>query len=279
MPDSSTLADRHVDANGLRLHYLEAGATDAPALVCLHGFTEQAHVFDRLAEAAASRYHVLALDFRGHGGSAWAADGYGYDRYLADFSAFIDAMDTGMLTIVGQSLGGIVAMLYAAAHPDRLERLALVDIGPETGPGAEAQRTSRPPRPMTFGGFDEAVAWSREGVWFSGPESAIRADLANKLEQRDGGTWVWRLDPALFDRSVPAPDQTAQLWAAYEAIACPVLEVRGRDSHFVSDAILDRMRAANPRLESLDVPKAAHIVPVDNADAFVEALAPFLGLG
>ena len=77
MPDSLPLTDCFVEANGLRLHYLEAGQSDAPALVCLHGFTEQAHVFEALAEKAAASYRVVALDFRGHGGSAWAADGYG----------------------------------------------------------------------------------------------------------------------------------------------------------------------------------------------------------
>ena len=103
-------------------------------------------------------------------------------------------------------------------------------------------------------------------------------DELSLLERRADGTWAWRLDPALFERPAVAPDETARLWAAYESLDCPLLEVRGADSHFVSDEILDRMRAANERLTSVDVPSAAHIVPVDNASGFVDAVAPFLGL-
>jgi pimeloyl-ACP methyl ester carboxylesterase len=117
-----------------------------------------------------------------------------------------------------------------------------------------------------------------QGVWFSGPEANIRRDLANKLEQKADGTWVWRLDPALFGQATPPAGETERLWAGLAALDGPVLEVRGADSHFVSDDILDRMRAANPRLASVDVAKAAHIVPVDNPAGFVDAISPFLGL-
>ena len=278
MAEQPRLADRFVDANGLRLHYLEGGDDAAPPLVCVHGFTEQAHVFDALAQSAASTHRVLALDLRGHGGSAWAADGYSNEFYTRDFDAFLEALGLDRVTLVGQSLGGIVGMRYGGEHPERFSRVVLVDIGPEPGPGAEAQRTSRPPRPMSFERFEDAVAWSMQGVWFSGPERNIRRDLANKLEQRAAGTWVWRLDPALFNRATPPADETERLWAGLAALDCPVLEVRGADSHFVSDEILQRMRAANPRLTSVDVANAAHIVPVDNPAGFVDAVSPFLGL-
>lgn len=278
MPELPAPTDRFVEANGLRLHYLEAGDSDAPTLVCLHGFTEQAHVFDDLAQAAASSYHVLALDLPGHGGSAWAPDGYSNELHMRDFDAFLTALALGTVTLVSQSLGGIIGMRYAAEHPERFARVVLVDIGPETGPGAEAQRTSRPPRPMSFDGFDDAVAWSMQGVWFSGPEANVRRDLANKLEQQDDGTWVWRLDPALFARATPPDGETERLWAGLAAFDCPVLEVRGADSHFVPDDILQRMRETNAGLTSIDVANAAHIVPVDNPVGFVDALTPFLGL-
>lgn len=279
MAEQLPFGDRFVDANGLRFHYLEGGNTAAPPLLCVHGFTEQAHVFDELGQVAAMDYHVFALDLRGHGGSAWAQDGYSNELYMRDLDGFFKAVGLDQVTLVGQSLGGIVGIRYGGQHPERFARVVLVDIGPETGPKAEAQRTSRPQRPMSFGAFDDAVAWSLQGMWFSGPEENIRRDLANKLKQEEDGTWVWRLDPALFTQGQPPANETQLLWAGLTALECPVLEIRGADSHFVSDEILRRMHDANPRLRSVDVAGAAHIVPVDNPQGFIDAISPFLGLG
>ncbi|MBM3939417.1 MAG: alpha/beta hydrolase [SAR202 cluster bacterium] len=268
---------KHVTVNGLRLSYLDWGGAGRPWLLCLHGFTEQAHIFDEFAEAVSPRHRVLSLDFRGHGESQWAPDGYTRDKYLADVTAFVGALGIDEATIVGLSLGGIVGMLHAAAQPRGVKRLVLADIGPETGDGATRQRAGRPPRPMGFASFDDAFAWSRSGSWFSGPDEQVRKDLANKLRRRDDGKWVWKLDPALFEPPArPDPITTERLWRAFEAIACPIMLVRGKDSAFVDDGILARMRRAQPSLRHADVERAAHIVTVDNPRGFIAATREFL---
>ena len=150
--------EKFVTINNLRLRYLEWGTVGKTPLVCLHGFSEQAHVFDEFAEAMARHYHVYALELRGHGDSQWAADGYERDRYVDDVAAFLDAMALQKVVLVGQSLGGMIAMLYAPEHPDRVERVVLVDIGPEAGANTAQQRTSRPPRPSQFETLEDAYA-------------------------------------------------------------------------------------------------------------------------
>src|SRR3954447_14210474 len=83
-------ADRTITANGLRLHYLEWGDPANPPMILLHGIARHAHTFDHLAPTFARDYHVIALNMRGHGDSAWSSDGaYLVDDYVQDLEAVI----------------------------------------------------------------------------------------------------------------------------------------------------------------------------------------------
>ncbi len=125
--------DREVEANGLRLHYLDWGGDGLPLLLCIHGYAQNAHSWDFTALALRDRYRVLAVDLRGHGDSQWAPDGdYSTEAYLGDVEAFVEAVAPGPLVVVGLSLGGTLAYSYAATHPDRVRTLVVVDTGPET---------------------------------------------------------------------------------------------------------------------------------------------------
>ena len=115
-----------------RFHYLEWGDPGAPPLLLLHGSNQSAHSFDLVSLHLADRFHVYALDQRGHGDSEWAKDAdYSSEAMGLDAAAFIDALGLDDLTVVGHSMGGQNAMRLALAHPDRVRKLVLVDIGPE----------------------------------------------------------------------------------------------------------------------------------------------------
>src|SRR5262245_45738415 len=78
-------ADRFITVNGLRIHYLEWGSADRQPLIMLHGIGRVAHTFDHIAPHFASRYHVLAVDMRGHGDSDWDPKGaYLVEDYVKD---------------------------------------------------------------------------------------------------------------------------------------------------------------------------------------------------
>jgi pimeloyl-ACP methyl ester carboxylesterase len=98
--------DTLVTANGLRLHVRQWGRVDASPVLLLHGLTGNAWEWDPIAASLANRYHVLAVDQRGHGASAWASD-YAPDRMVEDIDAIVSAFGPGRLNIVGHSMGGI----------------------------------------------------------------------------------------------------------------------------------------------------------------------------
>src|SRR5215813_15220977 len=124
--------DRTIILNGQRFHYTEWGAPTAPPLVMLHGVTGHARTWDEEAALFASRYRVLALDQRGHGDSDPSPDAdYTVATLAADVAAFVDALGLARISLVGLSMGGRVAIGFAGQAPERVDRLVIVDIGPE----------------------------------------------------------------------------------------------------------------------------------------------------
>jgi pimeloyl-ACP methyl ester carboxylesterase len=271
---------KYVTVNGVRLRYLDWGTRGLPPMVCLHGHTGQARIWDEFAEAMRDSYHVYAVDQRGHGESGHAKDGYARDRFVEDLAAFVDALELERFTLSGLSMGGWHSMLYTAGHPDRVERIVMVDIGPEPSEESVAASGSRPQTPMHFNSIEDAVAWMRSGnPWAS--DRRLKKDAQDKMKQTDDSGWTWKADHDLFN--VPLPDMSdpgliGRYWSALETIPCPILEVRGSESPLVSDAVLDRMKDAATDLTSVDVANAGHVVTVDQPEDFIAVTRGFLGV-
>lgn len=272
--------EKFVTVNNLRLRYFDWGSKGMPPMVCLHGHTGQAHIWDEFAELMSSQYHVYALDQRGHGGSQWSSNGYDRDRFVEDLSDFLDTLSLGRVTLVGLSMGGWNSLLYTPSHPERVERIILVDIGPEPNEQSRQGRSNRLPTPMEFGNMEQAFAWARQtNPWVT--DSRLRRDLADRMRQQDNGGWTWKADPVLYTTplsDMEDPESIARYWRSLEAITCPILEVRGKESPTVSDETLERMARANPRFRHIDVEGAGHVVTVDKPQEFIAATSSFLGL-
>src|ERR1700757_2196481 len=129
---TASYADRFILVNGLRLHYLDWGSETRPPFIMLHGISRVAHQFDHIAPNFTENYHVMALDMRGHGDSAWSPEGaYLVEDYVKDLEAFVDQLNLRNLVLLGNSTGGRVVQVYAGMHPDRVARLISEDVGPE----------------------------------------------------------------------------------------------------------------------------------------------------
>ena len=112
----------------LRLHYVDWGNPTRPTLVLVHGNRDHARSWDRVARALRHDWHVVALDLRGHGDSAWVRGGpYAIADNVLDLANLIDALGPGPVVLVGHSLGGSVVAMYAGVYPERVSKLVLVD--------------------------------------------------------------------------------------------------------------------------------------------------------
>ena len=278
---SVTAQEKFVTVNNLRLRYLDWGTEGKMPLVCLHGHTGQAHIWDEFAEAMSPHYHVLALDQRGHGESQWADTGYERDRFVEDLAAFVDELGLQRFVLAGLSMGGWHSLLYTPDHQERVERIIIVDIGPEPSARSVAERANRPVTPMLFAGLDDAVAWMMgTNPWAT--RERTRQDAQDKMRQREDGVWTWKADASLFNitlTDLTSRELQERYWKAVEAITCPILEVRGSESTLVSDETIQRMIAVGQNFSSVDVPGAGHVVTVDKPQEFIAVTRVFLGVG
>jgi len=270
--------DRTIQLDGLRFHYTEWGAPAAPAVIFLHGITGHARTWDDEARLLADRFHVFALDQRGHGDSDPALDGdYSDAALLGDLEAFVEAQHLTRVSLVALSLGGRVAMNYAGRHPDRVERLVVVDIGPDIAPAGRARVGGLMAHaPERFETLEEVVAYQRA----NNPryaESMLRHRAQHAVRPLPGGGFTWKYDRALRDAIRQGRLRTpADLWPQWRAIRCPTLLVRGSDSDILTEEIAKRMLEARPDARLAVVPGAGHTVPGDQPAAFQLLLREFL---
>lgn len=262
--------------NGLQLFWRSTGSTDAPPVMLLHGAWGQSQYWTPLMGELGESHHVLALDQRGHGESEWAGEGgYRLEDFAADLSALREGLGWDRFRLIGLSLGGLVAMTYAARASEHLDALMMVDIGPEIASDAGAAMQAAPPYPESFVSLDAAVAWARgDPLWGDSP--GLRDDVALRLREQDDGQWRWRADPSCWrERQRSRWTGADERWAAFAGIGCPVTLVRaGRDS-LVDDGIAARMHEAQPGIDIIDVPNAGHSVPRDAPEAFAQIARAF----
>src|SRR5215475_13994868 len=271
-------ASKFLAVNGLRLHYLDWGEAGAPPVVCVHGYTSSAQAFNAPARRFQDRFHVIAPDVRGHGESAWSPAGeYGYADQAGDLAALVDELGLARFTLIGTSMGGIIATAYAGAHQERLRGLVINDIGPDVEGGSQRITQMVGSRPEEFSTLEDAMAYRREvSPIVAGRSEEDQRELAlGVLRQRDG-RWAWKMDPAYIEQRVQrgAPARPA-LWPVLERLACPTLVVWGTESDVLSEAQARRMVKALPRGELVAIPGVGH-APTLVEPAALAALERFL---
>jgi pimeloyl-ACP methyl ester carboxylesterase len=266
--------NRTLTVGGLALHLLEWGAPGRPALAFLHGGSAHAHWFDGVAPAFADRFHVVSIDQRGHGESAWPRPpAYATEDFTGDLLGLMDALGWGRAVVVGHSMGGHNAIAFAAWHPERVRALVVTDSRPSIPEERLGRLRQRGRRSLRLHPTREAAVAAfrllpRETV----ADPALLTHLARAgVVQRDHG-WQYRFDPEANHQRRPA-----DTWAALPRIAAPTLIVRGEWSPILPAELAERMRAAIPRAGLVEIPGVYHHLVLDRPEVFVRVLDEFLG--
>ena len=267
---------------GLALAADAAGPADGPPVLLLHGGGQTRHAWRHaLQELAALGWRAIALDARGHGDSAWAADAdYGLDRLGDDLRAVVCTLPARPV-IVGASMGGHTALIAEGDTPGLARALVLVDVVPQLeGVGVQRIVEFMTARPDGFASLDEAA----DAVAAYNPARPRPNDpqgLAKNLRQGSDGRWRWHWDPRFMEPEAPRRAQRLQeirsrMADAARHVRVPTLLLRGAHSDVVSAAGVEALRALLPQLESQDVDAAGHMVAGDRNDHFIAALLGFL---
>ncbi|MGH7392011.1 MAG: alpha/beta fold hydrolase [Candidatus Rokuibacteriota bacterium] len=261
---------------GLTLNLLEWGVSGRPGLCLLHGGAAHAHWFDLVAPALADRFHVVALDQRGHGESDWPRPpAYGTEDFAADLLGVLDAIGWERVGLAGHSMGGHNAMAFAAWHPARVRALVVIDSRPALPEDRLAMMHRRGERPLRrYATADEAVAAFRLLPRETVADPALLAHVARAgVARRDGG-WSFRFDPEANRRRRPVDN-----WTLVSRITAPTLIVRGERSPILPREMAERLRGAIPDARLVEIPGAYHHLVLDRPAEFTAAVARFLESG
>jgi pimeloyl-ACP methyl ester carboxylesterase len=243
---------------GLNFSYLDAGG-DGELIVALHALWMEAGTWEAFAAQVAPVWRVVALDQRGHGHSDHAPSSTWSD-YVGDLGAFLDHLGAkAPAVLLGNSLGGTAAFLFAAEQPERVRAL----IAEESPAKEEAD--------LRF-----MLAW--QGVF------PTRQALLDKVGER----LAWSVEPSI--RAVPGgfslafspkdlverqPQLNGELWDEWRASRCPALVLRGTESRAVDGAILERMARVREHTQLVSI-EAGHVVHHDAPASFLAAVEEFL---
>lgn len=266
-------ADRYADVNGLRLHYLDWGGEGKQPLIMLHGIGRVAHTFDHIAPHFAGKYHVIAVDMRGHGDSGWDPKGaYLVEDYTKDIEALAAQLHLRNIVIWGNSTGGRVAQVFAGLHPELVAAVISEDVGPERPREIADGFTSRLKREDEKGwaSEDELLA-SLKGPNSRTPDDVLKAYVHYGSKKRPDGRVIWKRDPAIGNGFVPT-----ELWRFVSQIKSPIIYILGGRSAIVPAATQTELKRALPQAQIVTIPDVGHYPSEENTKDFLAIVDKFL---
>jgi pimeloyl-ACP methyl ester carboxylesterase len=266
-------ADRFATVNGLRIHYLEWGTSDKPPLIMLHGIGRIAHTFDHIAPHFASRYHVMAVDMRGHGDSDWDPKGaYLVEDYVKDIEGLAQQLRLRNIVIWGNSTGGRVAQVFAGLHPDLVAAVISEDVGPERPREIADGMTARLKQEDEKGwaSEQELLAQQKAGSPRTS-EDILQAFVHYGSKPRADGRIIWKRDPAIGNGFVPT-----ELWRFVREIKSPIIYVLGGRSTIVPAATQTELRKVLPQAEIVTIQGVGHYPSEENPSEFLVIVDKFL---
>ena len=275
-PDS-----HYVIRDRVRLHHLDWGNHGRHTIVLVHGVRLHAQVWNHFSRRFRSRFHIVAVDQRGHGDSGWAQDGgdaYHLEEYYQDLRTVIETRGLSRFTLIGHSLGGMVSMLYAARHSAQIERLVLVDISagrPPVPEGTDLSRVTETPPPGEFETIEAAIAQVGRALSLAPPEM-VAESVRHGMRRTDNGRFVWKYDPSLMQRKRPA-SAGFDFWDLIKSIHVPTLLQYGSHSKVVTPELAERMAQVMPQCRIERIEKAGHALFTDQPEAFARSVEKFLG--
>lgn len=256
------------------------GDPSGAPVILLHGGGQTRHAWRATARRmAASGYHAVTCDLRGHGDSDWAPDGdYRLDAFGADLINVAATLEAPP-AVVGASLGGLAALLTEGdLAPGTSSALVLVDVGPRLDPEGVARIVGfMTANPDGFSGLEEASD-AIAAYLPHRPRPTDLGGLAKNLRLGADKRYRWHWDPAFLGASRPSggPGHVERLFAAARSLRVPTMLVRGRESDTLSREAAEEFLAAVPHARYADVAGARHMVAGDRNDVFADAVVGFL---
>ncbi|TFV89358.1 alpha/beta hydrolase [Oxalobacteraceae bacterium OM1] len=282
-----------ITVRGLQYHVRHWGSTDAPKIFMVHGWMDVGASFQFVVDCLQREWHVIAPDWRGYGLTERAGDCYWFPDYLADLERILDHYAPGeAVNLVGHSMGGNIACIYAGVRPSRIDKLVnlegfgLKDSRPEQAPGRYAKwldELREGPAMRTYASEAEVAARLQKN------NPRLRDDRAAFLAQHwsarnAAGQWEILGDPA-HKLTNPVLYRVEEVLACWQAITAPVLWVEADQTEAwrwmgpkeQARAEVDRRIGFFRDVRTAMIQDAGHMLHHDQPEALAEMIEAFLG--
>jgi len=265
--------------------YKDWGEVDNPnVLVCVHGVTRVSDDFDDLARELSSQYRVICPDIVGRGRSGWLKNPQYYQvpQYVSDIVTLLARINAPNVAYLGTSMGGLIGMGLASLPENPIKQLILNDIGPVLNIEALSRIGTYIGQPMRFAKLEDGEDFVRSISLTFGehtPEQWHKF-CRDVLKQDKDGMWIRHYDLKIamsFQAINPDIAQAMQvmMWAAYDAITCPTLLLRGADSDLFPKETALEMTHRGPKAKIVEFRNVGHAPTLVHQDQ-IDAVRNFL---
>ena len=289
--------DGFVEANGIRLHYVEWGGEGPPA-VLLHATGFLARLWEPIATELSTRFHVYACDARGHGDSdkpvlspkatrlgeskvGGPAEGYSWEGLAADLMGFLDALGLLGVPIVGHSSGAAGAVRLAAQRPEYVAAAVLIEPTvfppmPVTGSDERKEQlaSAAAKRRMVWDSREELMGAYRERRTFAGwREDVLRLYAEHGTFRREDGRIELKC-PGEIEAELYRNSLSPDTWDLLPRVRCPTLVIRGENTEPLLARVAEGVARRIPGARLATIAGGSHFVPMEQPEAIAaEALA------
>jgi pimeloyl-ACP methyl ester carboxylesterase len=277
----TVVTEHDVRVGDLRLHYLDYGG-EGPPLVFCHATGFHSWLWAPYAAALGDRFHVFALDQRGHGRSDKPPTGYRWENFGTDLAGFLDRLGLDEVRAVGHSKGATAIAAAAAAGCRRFARAVLIDPVLVPGPPVSAPQLENP---LSIRALRRRNIWSNRAEMFerlrgkspfdAWEEEFVRLYIDHGVADRPDGQ-VELLCPPEIEAQVYAEAPMSDGFGFLEQLAVPTLVIRGETSPTLPDRSLAEAVHRLPAGSALAIRGSGHFVPMERSKAVADALAGFL---
>ena len=252
----------------MTLFHRELGGNGLPPVVILHGLLGSSRNWQTAGRDMSSRAHVFALDTRNHGQSPHE-DAMDYEVMVADTIAWMDTQGLDKVNLLGHSMWGKTAMMLACRHPERVERLILVDIVPK-----DYHWNSRPDEFEAMAALDLNTLQSRadaETHLESAVSSwAMRKFFVTNLERKPEGGWRWMINLPALSKAIHVLEKNHL--NASDQFDGPTQFIIGGKSDYVSAADHQLVRPHFPQAEIVVIAESGHNPHMEARETFVNLI-------
>jgi len=252
----------------MQLHFQSYG--QGSPLVILHGLFGSLENWHSMSQKLAADFRVVAVDQRNHGRSLHAAE-MNYELMAQDLKELVADQHLGTIDLLGHSMGGKTAMIFALTYPELVKKLVVVDMAPR------AYAPQHRPILEALMSLDLSSVGNRKGMESqlanSIPELALRQFLLKNVKRDPAGAFYWQMNLAGIEANYDRLNEGLSNGRTFEK---PALFIRGEISDYIRKQDIAQIQTLFPQAEHCEIAGAGHWVHVEAPEAFLRKVREFL---